>query len=153
MIITVDSNILLSIFTKDSLYGRSAALLQKYSVYNYVINDCIYLELGVFFPYLKQLDDALDLLDVQVEYPGRTDPQVIAAAWKKYLSKKSFTCQACKKTIQPVCPKCGRQLSFRQRVLADFLIGGFAYLHTDGIMTHDTSYYKNYFPRLKVFNE
>ncbi len=153
MIITVDSNILLSIFKKDSLYEHSAALLQKYSAHDYVINDCIYLELGVFFSQLKKLDNALELLDVQVKYPEQTDSQVIIAAWKKYLSKKSFTCPACRKTILPVCPKCGRELSFRQRVLADFLIGGFAFTHTDGIMTHDTSYYKNYFPRLKVVDE
>lgn len=150
MIITVDSNILLSIFTKDGLYERSAALLQKHSAHEYVINDCIYLELGVFFSHHKQLDDALTLLEVRVEHPQRSDCQVIAAAWKKYLSKKSFTCPSCKKTIQPVCHACGSALSFRQRVLADFLIGGFAFSHTDAIMTHDTSYYKNYFPRLKV---
>lgn len=153
MIITVDSNILLSIFTKDSLYGRSAALLQKYSAHDYVINDCIYLELGVFFPHLKKLDNALELLEVSVKLPERTNFEIIAAAWKKYLSKKSFTCPACKKTILPVCSKCGRELSFRQRVLADFLIGGFAFTQTDGIMTHDTSYYKNYFPRLSVLDE
>jgi len=41
MIITVDSNVLLSIFTKDTLYDPSSMLMEKYSSHEYLINDCI----------------------------------------------------------------------------------------------------------------
>jgi hypothetical protein len=66
MIITVDSNVLLSIFSKDSLYKQSAALLEKYSSHEYIINDCIYLELGVHFSNLELLNKSLDILEVSL---------------------------------------------------------------------------------------
>lgn len=63
MIITVDSNVLLSIFAKDSLYKRSSTLMEKYNSDEYLINDCIYLELGMHFPSLEELDESLKILD------------------------------------------------------------------------------------------
>ena len=66
MNITVDSNVLLSIFAKDTLYDRSSMLMEKYSAHEYVINDCIYLELGVHFPKMEKLDESLNILEVSV---------------------------------------------------------------------------------------
>ena len=65
MIITVDSNVLLSIFSKDSLYESSSLLMEKYNTHEYIINDCIYLELGVHFPSLEKLDESLSTLEVR----------------------------------------------------------------------------------------
>ncbi|GAI93713.1 unnamed protein product, partial [marine sediment metagenome] len=48
-----DSNILLSVFSKDSLYKKSTGLLEKYSSHEYIINDYIYVELGIHFPKFK----------------------------------------------------------------------------------------------------
>ncbi len=47
MIITLDSNVLISIFAKDSLYERASLLLEKYGSHEYIINDCIYLRLTI----------------------------------------------------------------------------------------------------------
>jgi len=66
MIITVDSNVLLSIFTKDTLYDPSSMLMEKYSSHEYIINDCIYLELTVHFPEAANLDETLDILEVSL---------------------------------------------------------------------------------------
>ncbi len=152
MVITVDSNILLSIFIRDSVYERSAALLDKYSSSEFVINDCIYLELGVHFDGFQRLEDALDILEVKLIRQPDMEYSLILKAWTTYLKRKTFVCPSCKKSIDPVCPDCGTVQSFRQRILVDFLIGGFASKNSQGILTLDTAYYKNYFPELTVFD-
>ena len=68
MFITIDSNIVLSIFTKDSLYDASSSLMDKYHTHDYIINDCIYLELGVHFTNLTTLNEALDTLECHRQY-------------------------------------------------------------------------------------
>ena len=106
MIITVDSNVLLSVFARDSLYKRSAALLEKYNSHEYSINDCIYLELGVHFENLEKLNNALNTLDVNIiEGHGRNYVEILNA-WTHYLRNKKFVCPSCKQAINPVCPKC-----------------------------------------------
>ena len=151
MIITVDSNILLSVFSKDSLYKKSAALLEKYCSHEYIINDCIYLEVGVHFPNLKELDVALNTLEIRLIEAHERNYNATVNAWINYLKKKKFVCPSCGKTINPICPNCKYRLSFRQRILTDFLIAGFASANSNGIITLDPTYYKNYFPRLKIF--
>jgi len=152
MNITVDSNVLLSIFAKDTLYDRSSMLMEKYSAHEYVINDCIYLELGVHFPKMEKLDESLNILEVSVSKGNEIDCGITITAWKTYLKKKKFVCPSCKKAINPVCPRCKEILTFRQRVLADFLIGGFASANSDGLITLDPTYYRNYFPELPILD-
>ena len=77
MFITVDSNIMLSIFTKDSLYDASSSLMDKYHTHDYIINDCIYLELGVHFTNLKILNEALDALEVVILKKAEINYQIV----------------------------------------------------------------------------
>jgi len=80
------------------------------------------------------------------------DYNAILKAWTTYLTIKKFICPSCKKNIHPICPKCNRPQSFRQRILTDFLIAGFALNNSNGIITLDPAYYKNYFPELAIFD-
>lgn len=152
MIITLDSNVLLSIFLKGTLYESSSLLMEKYNTHEYIINECIYLELGVHFPNLERLDESLSILEVSVSRKHEIDFEVTVTAWRNYLKKKRFVCPFCRKAISPVCPECQHTLAFRQRVLADFLIAGFALANSDGIITLDPTYYKNYFQQLVIFD-
>ncbi len=106
MIIAVDTNILLSIFKKDSLFGQASYLLNKYNTNEYVINDAIYLELGIHFQNFEHLDEVLDVLEIRLVDNDQTEYQVILRAWNNYLKKKNFICPSCKKTIKPNCPSC-----------------------------------------------
>jgi hypothetical protein len=151
MIITVDSNVLLSVFAKDSLYDKASFLLEKYSANEYVINDSIYLELAVHFTDFKLLDEALNSLEVNLVKEEKKDFNEILKGWTGYLKNKKFHCPHCGKTVNPICPKCQSKLKFRQRILTDFLIGGFAQANSSGILSLDTKYYKSYFPELFIF--
>jgi hypothetical protein len=65
-------------------------------------------------------------------------------------SQKNICVYFMGKVINPVCPLCKEKVALRQRILADFIIGGFALANSEGILTLDFQYYKNYFPRLKI---
>lgn len=152
MILTVDSNVLLSIFSADSLYRDACTLLKKYKDHDYVINDVIYLEIGVFFNDLSILDSYLNLLEIDRLKNVELDPQRIIFAWRTYLKQKQYVCPQCQKTIAPECPSCHTPLSFRQKVLPDFMIADFVMAYSDGMMTFDPKYYRNYFPAIRIFN-
>ncbi len=150
MIITVDSNILLSVFARDSLFETSSELLVAYSTSEYIIDRCIYLELAVHFQEFDKLDTALEALEVRLLEAHHVDTAQALNAWSSYLKQKKFTYAFCRKETSAVCAQCGRVLSFRQRVLTDFLIGGFALAAGDAVMTLDPVYYQNYFPDLQI---
>jgi len=61
--------------------------------------------------------------------------------WMRYLKKK--------KTKS--CPSCKSTIPGRNKILADFLIGGFAVTHCDRILTRDRGIYRTYFSDLEVF--
>jgi len=150
--IAIDSNVLLSVLIKDSLFPRAGALLEKYSVHDYVINDCIYLELAVYFQDFERLDCVLAELEVNHIRQSEIDYDLVLAAWSRYLKNKSYVCPSCKQEISPICPQCHSAQNFRQRVLVDFLIGGFASTHTHAMLTLVPAYYRNYFPKLTLLD-
>jgi len=152
MIITIDSNILLSIFAADSIQQKAKTLLIEYRSNDYIINDIIYLEIGVFFDELSVLDHYLRMLEINHIKKADIDPQRIIAAWKSYLRKKLHFCPQCQEKIVPECPVCHTSLPFRQKILPDFMIADFVMKHSDGLITFDQSYYRNYFPSLRIFN-
>ena len=152
MTLTIDSNILLSIFSADTLYRDAYVLLKKYRDHDYVINDIIYLEIGVFFNDLSTLNSHLNLLEIDRIKNAEIDPKRIISAWRTYLIEKQYVCPQCQKTIVPECPSCQTSLSFRQKILPDFMIADFVLEHSDGVMTFDPKYYRNYFPAIRIFN-
>ncbi len=143
VIITVDSNILLSIFIKDNLYDRAASLIEKYSSNEYIINDAIYLELAVHFGDLKRLRHVLNILEITLLSEEKKNHAIVLGAWTDYLKNRKYHCQDSGKIVKPICPKCQAVIRFRQSILTDFLIGGFAQKNSDGILTFDTRYYRN----------
>lgn len=152
MILAIDSNVLLSIFSADSLHQDAAALLRKYKDHDYVINDIIYLEIGVFFDDLSVLDSHLTLLEIDRLKNTEIDPIRIIFAWKKYLKQKRYVCPQCQEAVAPECPMCHTPLSFRQKVLPDFMIADFVLAYSDGMITFDPKYYRYYFPAIRILN-
>lgn len=152
MILTIDSNVLLSVFAADTLYHNACALLKKYKDQDYVINDIIYLEVGVFFDDLSTLDRNLKLLQIDRIKNAELDPKRIISAWKAYLKQKLHVCPQCQNAIVPECPSCHTSLSFRQKILPDFMIADFVLQYGDGLVTFDPKHYRNYFPAIRIFD-
>lgn len=65
---------------------------------------------------------------------------VASERWMVYLNKRKIK----------QCPSCNAPVPGRDQILADFLIGGFALTHCEGILTRDRGIYKKYFSDLKT---
>ena len=150
--ITVDSNILLSIFSGDSLCDKAVSLMKKYRKYTYLINDIIYIEVGFHFQDLTIFEQNIEILEVTLVENVNINYDRVIGAWKKYLRKKSFICPNCGEIPGSVCPICNSPLFFRQKILPDFLIADFVIENSDGIITFDSQYYKNYFPGIRILD-
>jgi len=91
---------------------------------------------------LKLLDEFLSEHKITIEPLDKISAATSAAAWMKYLRKKT--------KIQ--CPGCGTEIKIKQRFLSDFYIGGFAVTRCDAILTRDRGIYKKYFPDLPGYD-
>lgn len=139
MRICVDTSILIDIL-KDE-YRSFQELL-----YTAILNqETLVVPPVVFAELLPQFggnskETALFLKDhrVQIESLDLQSATAAGQGWIAYLKRKS----------KPKCPVCGNAIPFKEHVLSDFYIGGFAITHTDAILTRDRGIYRSYFPKL-----
>jgi len=75
---------------------------------------------------------------IEIEPLDRQSVAAASGAWIKYLRKKQ----------EMKCPHCGKSVPGRAHFLADFLIGGYASVRCDAILTRDRGIYRRYFPDL-----
>ncbi len=143
MITAVDTNILLDILIPDSSFQASSkeALEKALARGRLLIGEIVYAELAVHFP-------TTDLLRQFLKETGMalvsSIPQALeeaAARWNRYLKNKDRGLN---------CPNCGQAFPYRQRILADFLIGAQALVQAESLLTRDRGFYRTYFKELKL---
>lgn len=89
----------------------------------------------------RKLDNFLEEHKIRKEALDKDSAVAAATGWMKYLKRKS----------RVKCPECGSKLKFKEHILSDFYIGGFALKRCDSILTRDRGIYKKYFPGLKGY--
>ena len=128
--ILVDSNVILDVFTADSLWGKaSVEALYHYSQHTQLaINPIIYGEISANFEDITELDHALkQFKKLPLHYETCFIAEKIFIAYRKNNGKKA-------------------------RPLPDFIIGAHALFLKIPLLTRDTGHYKTYFPKLQLIH-
>jgi predicted nucleic acid-binding protein len=131
MIILLDSNILLDIFTKDPIwFDATSNLLEQLSTnHQFAINPIIYSEISIGFKDIESLEKIIPPNDfLRLDLPWESS----FLAGKCYIKYK-------------------KNKGLKSSLLPDFLIGAHAAVSKLGLMTRDISRYKTYFPTVELF--
>lgn len=155
MTTAVDTNALLAILYEDEHTNASEdALRHAYQESRVVVTPIVYAELSAdgHFETAAELDQFLEDFSIQLVEPSREALFQAGETFRRYTERRpdGLQCPACgtKQTVQ--CEACDGDLSPRQHIAADFLIGGHAAVDADALVSFDDGFYNTYFPSLTV---
>ena len=134
MITAIDTNILVDILEPDIVYGRSSLKLLKRSFQEGRVVACEVVWAEVATAYGESMAAVLDALsEAGIGFLPMNQPASVKAAecWKAYR----------------------QQGGGRNRIAADFLIGGHALVQCDRLLTRDMGFYRDYFEPLSILAE
>lgn len=132
MITAVDTSVLLDIFGADPKFGvRSAQALRECIAEGSVIAcDVVWAETSASFAEPKAAEAALAQLRIDFSALDSSTSFAAGQGWRAYRSAGGS----------------------RERVIADFLIGGHALTNADRLLTRDRGFYRKYFKQLRVLD-
>lgn len=154
MIIAVDTNILLDILIPDEKFFLNSKKLLDLYVENgqLIICEMVYGELASQFP--NEMDLKRFLLDTGIRLVNSNEKTLHSAGgfWKKHISFKTdvFECSNCGEGIRIICQKCNLNVTFRKRIISDFIIGAHALIQSDVLLSRDRGFFRKYFKNLRV---
>jgi predicted nucleic acid-binding protein len=155
MTIAVDTNALLALLHDDHhADAAEQALREAYTEGPVVITPVVYAETAADgqFPTTEALNTFLTDLSIDLTQPSPEALFRSGEAFDTYIDRRpdGLQCPECgtKRTVH--CPECDRELTPRQHIAADFLIGGHAVTETTALITFDAGFYGSYFPELSV---
>ena len=132
MITAVDTNILVDVMSVDPTFGEASAQALRRCVREggVVASDVVWAEVAAGFPEVDVLTNALAHLGIEFSPMTQRGAEVASRAWRHYRT----------------------QGGPRNRIVADFLIGGHAYVQADRLLSRDRGFVRRYFPDLVVLD-
>lgn len=155
-IVAVDTNALIALLYDDDTHADAAekALRDAYRRGRLVITPVVYGELAADgqFEQTADLNEFLRDMSITVDSPSRDGLFHAGDAFRTYTQRRpdGLQCPECGTEQVVSCSDCGRDLTPRQHIAADFVIGGHALGDADELVTFDRSFYESYFPSLTV---
>jgi hypothetical protein len=150
----VDTNVFVDILINNERQKESRRLLLKSREEGSVtICSIVYAELAALLPEDNVLERFLKSCGVSnIESPSLKSLKRAADAWKVYNDRRpnAIICPQCGQKVIVKCSSCNINISPRQHILADFIIGAYAETQADRLLSHDRGFIKKYFPGLIV---
>jgi predicted nucleic acid-binding protein len=158
VITAVDTNALLALLYDDEHAERSeSALRRAYREGRVVVTPIVYAELAGdgHFETPPALDQFLEDFSIRLAEPSRAALFRAGETFRQYSSTRpdGLQCPSCGATQTVRCDDCGEDLTPRQHIAADFLIGGHAAADGDALVSFDSAFYETYFPSVTVYPE
>lgn len=155
MITSVDTNALLALLYEDSYSDASeTALRNAYQEGKVVIPSIVYAELAAdgHFETASELDQFLEDFSIQLVDPSSEALFQAGVQFQRYTDRRpdGLQCPSCGAKQIVRCEDCEKNLTPRQHIAADFLIGGHAVADADALISFDEAFYNTYFPSLSV---
>jgi predicted nucleic acid-binding protein len=158
MTIAVDTNVLLAVLHDDHRADTAEeALRDAYTTGHVVITPVVYAETAADgqFETDDDLDTFLSDMSIDVVQPSPEALFRSGEAFDTYTDRRpdGLQCPGCGTVRTAICHECNRDLTSRQHIAADFVIGGHAVTDANALVTFDTGFYGSYFPTLSVLPE
>ena len=153
MIIAIDTNVILDILLPDPVHSKASKLLldKAFNLGSLIICEAVYAELSTQFGSHDTLSDFLAQTRIRLEPSDKEALWLASRAWGQYTKQRGrhLQCPQCGAKTEIKCC-CGAQLSIRQHIISDFIIGAHAQSQADTLLTRDRGFYKIYFPSLNL---
>lgn len=146
----VDTSALVALLSPDDVHNEAAASLLYDAAERgaLLVNPVVYAELAAdpFFDTSEALDAFLDDTGIVVEAIPRSAQFDAGTSFQTYLDRRGdgLQCSECGHQTTYVCPECEAEITARQHVASDFLVGAHAELN-DALLTFDSGFYREYF--------
>ena len=131
MITAIDTNILIDILEPDPIFGQASKEALKRCLQEGSVVACavVWAEVATAYNHIRK-EAVLVLEGIGIQYSAMTLGAAMEAAscWADFRKKSKA----------------------RDRIVADFLIGGHALVLCDRLLTRDLGFYRNYFKSLKI---
>ena len=116
-----------------------------------VICEVVYAELATLYHNQAELQFFLTETRIHLQHSSENSLWSASRAWARYTKNRSkeIQCSNCGKKYNVVCT-CQSNITSRQHIVSDFLIGAHAQLQADTLLTRDRGFYKTYFPELHL---
>lgn len=155
MTTAVDTNALLALLYEDDYADASEDTLRRaYRDGRIVITPLVYAELTAdgHFETASDLDRFLEDFSIQLDEPTQEALFRAGGTFQQYADRRpnGLQCPSCGTEQTVRCEECHADLTPRQHIAADFVIGGHATVDADALISFDTGFYRTYFPELTV---
>lgn len=146
----VDTSAIVALLYPDDTHNETAASLLHDAAERGALlgNQIVYAELAAdpFFGSQEALDAFLKDTGIVVESIPSIAQFEAGVAFQTYLDRRGvgLTCSECGNQTTYKCPECMAEITARQHIASDFLIGAHAALN-DALLTFDAGFYRDYF--------